>query len=140
MKNQNYTLKFTPLICKFKRKFGTNRKNDWNFTVYLFERTLFKQLRTMKNGNKLHRHEASDDQSRRENDEYRLVLYNDDVNEFNYVIEALIEVCSHDNLQAEQCTYLAHYQGQCEIKTGPYENLKSMKDTLVERGLRADIQ
>ncbi|MFO8234904.1 MAG: ATP-dependent Clp protease adaptor ClpS [Bacteroidales bacterium] len=94
----------------------------------------------MNNGNKLHRHEASDDHSRRDKGEYRLVLYNDDFNEFTYVIETLIEVCNHDNIQAEQCTYLAHYHGRCEVKSGLYEKLKSMKESLIERGLQAEIQ
>lgn len=48
-----------------------------------------------------------------------LVLYNDDVNTFDFVIQCLIEVCKHDALQAEQCTYIVHYNGKCTVKPGP---------------------
>ena len=43
----------------------------------------------------------------------QIVLYNDDVNTFDWVIESLIEVCEHEPLQAEQCTILVHYKGKC---------------------------
>lgn len=68
-----------------------------------------------------------------------LVLYNDDVNTFDFVIEALIEVCKHDTVQAEQCTYIVHYNGKCTVKSGPYTKLKPMRDALVDRGLSAVI-
>ena len=68
-----------------------------------------------------------------------LVLFNDEVHDFSYVIESLVEVCDHDNVQAEQCTYLAHYKGRCEIKQGAYEDLKQMKQALIERGLQSEI-
>lgn len=68
-----------------------------------------------------------------------LVLYNDDVNTFDFVIEALIEVCAHDTVQAEQCTYIVHYNGKCTVKNGPYTKLKPMRDALVDRGLSAVI-
>jgi ATP-dependent Clp protease adaptor protein ClpS len=68
-----------------------------------------------------------------------LVLYNDDVNTFDFVIEALIEVCEHDTIQAEQCTYIVHYNGKCTVKTGAYTKLKPMKDALIDRGLSAVI-
>ena len=53
-----------------------------------------------------------------ENAENKLVLYNDDVNTFDFVIESLIEVCKHTLEQAEQCTMLVHYKGKCTVKTG----------------------
>ena len=68
-----------------------------------------------------------------------LVLYNDDVNTFDFVIEALIEVCNHDSVQAEQCTYIIHYNGRCTIKSGHYTKLKPMRDALSDRGLSAII-
>ena len=87
---------------------------------------------------KLHKQQNSGSQSNKDKKK-NLVLYNDEVNDFNYVIESLIEVCNHDNVQAEQCTYLTHYNGKCDVKKGAYEELKVMKDGLNERGLQAEI-
>ena len=68
-----------------------------------------------------------------------LVLHNDDVHTFDYVIESLIEVCRMDATQAEQCTYLVHYKGKCDIKKGTYNVLKPFKEGLIERELNATI-
>ena len=64
-----------------------------------------------------------------------LVLHNDEVNEFNYVVESLVEVCEHGSLQAEQCTLIAHYKGKCDVKYGSISKLKPLKDELSRRGL-----
>lgn len=69
-----------------------------------------------------------------------LVLYNDDVNTFDFVIESLIKVCGHDLIQAEQCTYLVHYKGKCAVKTGSYKALKPLREALLDRGLSANIE
>ncbi len=69
-----------------------------------------------------------------------LVLHNDEVNEFNYVVESLVEVCDHGSLQAEQCTLIAHYRGKCEVKHGSLGKLKPMKDELTRRGLMSTIE
>ena len=69
-----------------------------------------------------------------------LVLFNDDENTFDHVIEALIEVCEHDLVQAEQCTYIVHYNGKCSVKNGSYLKLKPMKEGLTDRGLSAVIK
>jgi ATP-dependent Clp protease adaptor protein ClpS len=69
-----------------------------------------------------------------------LILYNDDVNTFDHVIESLIEICQHDVLQAEQCTYIVHYNGKCTVKSGTYLKLKPMKEGLCDRGLSAVIE
>ena len=74
-----------------------------------------------------------------ENEKRVLVLHNDDVNTFDYVIMCLIEVCKHSLHQAEQCTWLVHYKGKCEVKTGSYEFLEPMCTSLLERGLSAEI-
>ncbi len=68
-----------------------------------------------------------------------IVLYNDDHNTFDFVIESLIKVCRHDVLQAEQCTFLVHYTGKCAVKRGDYEKLKPMCTALLDRGLTAEI-
>jgi ATP-dependent Clp protease adaptor protein ClpS len=69
-----------------------------------------------------------------------LILYNDDVNTFEFVTESLIKVCNHDLLQAEQCTYLVHYTGKCAVKTGTFRKLKPLCEALLERGLTARIE
>lgn len=69
-----------------------------------------------------------------------LVLFNDDVNTFDFVIEALVDVCNHDMLQAEQCTYIVHYNGKCVVKSGSYSDLNPMREALCDRGLSAVIK
>ncbi len=70
---------------------------------------------------------------------YEIVLFNDDVNTFDFVIDSLIEVCDHTLEQAEQCTLLVHYKGKCTVKTGEYDDLKPRCTALLERGLSAEI-
>ena len=70
----------------------------------------------------------------------QIVLYDDDVNSFDFVIESLIKVCKHQSLQAEQCTYLVHHKGKCSVKKGAYEELESMCTALLERGLTSEIE
>ena len=72
-------------------------------------------------------------------DECHLILYNDDVNTFDFVIESLIEVCKHTLEQAEQCTMLVHYKGKCTVKTGDMEMLMPMHQKLLGRGLTSEI-
>lgn len=71
--------------------------------------------------------------------EYSLILHNDDVHSFDYVIEALIDICDHDYEQAVQCTLITHHKGSCDIRKGKFETLKQMKDALNERELNATI-
>lgn len=68
-----------------------------------------------------------------------LVLHNDDVNTFDFVIESLIEICSHTVEQAEQCTWLVHFKGKCDVKSGSYNFLEPMCVELLHRGLSAEI-
>lgn len=70
----------------------------------------------------------------------KLVLWNDDVNTFDFVIESLMEICGHTLEQAEQCTILVHYKGKCTVKTGAMEVLKPMHERLISRGLTSEIQ
>ncbi len=69
-----------------------------------------------------------------------IVLYNDDVNTFDFVIDTLMELCKHDALQAEQCAMLVHFKGRCEVKKGSYDELEPICSGLLERGLTAEIQ
>lgn len=68
-----------------------------------------------------------------------IVLYNDDVNTFDHVIETLIKACNHTPEQAEQCSLIVHYNGKCTVKTGLYSDLKPRCSMLVEAGLSAEI-
>ena len=69
-----------------------------------------------------------------------LILHNDEVNTFDFVIESLIEVCEHTTEQAEQCTYLVHYKGKCDVKAGGFDSLRPLRYALVDRGLTATIE
>ena len=42
-----------------------------------------------------------------------LILHNDEVNTFDYIIDSLIEVCNHNEIQAEQSATIAHYKIGC---------------------------
>lgn len=68
-----------------------------------------------------------------------LVVFNDDVNTFEHVISTLIRVCKHSPEQAEQCTLLIHFKGKCAVKSGLFEELKPMKDSICEAGIDAKI-
>lgn len=68
-----------------------------------------------------------------------IVLYNDDVNTFDHVIDTLIRVCQHSSEQAEQSAILVHYKGKCTVKTGVYDELKPQCTQLLEAGLSAEI-
>jgi ATP-dependent Clp protease adaptor protein ClpS len=71
---------------------------------------------------------------------HEIVLYNDHVNTFDFVIDSLIEICDHEPLQAEQCTLLVHYKGKCAVKKGSFEDLKPKCTALLQRGLTAEIE
>ncbi|MBT8273444.1 MAG: ATP-dependent Clp protease adaptor ClpS [Bacteroidia bacterium] len=71
--------------------------------------------------------------------QHEIVLYNDDVNTFDHVIESLIYACDHSPEQAEQCAIIVHYKGQCTVKTGEYDELKPRCTILLDAGLNAEI-
>lgn len=73
-------------------------------------------------------------------EQHDLIVYNDDVNTFDHVIEALIKVCRHDSIQAEQCTMIIHYNGKCQVKHGSFEKLEPMCTALLDRGISAVIE
>ena len=70
---------------------------------------------------------------------YEIVLFNDDVNTFDFVIEMLVKVCEHTSEQAEQCSIIVHNNGKCAVKTGDYKELKPRCSKLLEAGLSAEI-
>ena len=71
---------------------------------------------------------------------WKLILWNDDVNTFGWVIETLMDVCGHAQEQAEQCAYIVHFHGKCAVKNGNYEDLKPQCDAITERGINATIE
>ena len=71
--------------------------------------------------------------------EHQIVLFNDDVNTFDHVVETLIRVCGHTLEQAEQCSIIVHYKGKCTVRTGSYEELKSRCTQLLQADLSAEI-
>ena len=68
-----------------------------------------------------------------------LVVFNDDVNTFDHVIETLIKICKHTPEQAEQCTLIIHYRGKCTVKNGSFEELTPMRNAICQRGISAEI-
>jgi ATP-dependent Clp protease adaptor protein ClpS len=68
-----------------------------------------------------------------------LVVFNDDVNTFDHVIDTLIRVCRHTQEQAEQCTLLVHFKGKCAVKNGSFDFLKPMREAICEAGIDARI-
>lgn len=70
---------------------------------------------------------------------HEIILYNDDVNTFDHVINVLIATCEHTPEQAEQCAYIVHFKGKCTVKTGSYEDLQPRCSKLLEEGLSAEI-
>jgi len=75
-----------------------------------------------------------------EKKENHIILYNDDVNTFDWVIHSLIDICRHDSLQAEQCSHIVHHNGKCSVKDGYFEELRPMCEALIDRGLSATIE
>ena len=74
-----------------------------------------------------------------EEKEHQIILYNDNVNTFDHVIECLVKICNHSQIQAEQCAYIVHYKGKCSVKTGPLNELIPKCNLLLEEGLSAEV-
>lgn len=75
----------------------------------------------------------------KESNQNEIVLYNDEVNTFDHVINTLIYACEHTPEQAEQCSIIVHYKGKCTVKTGDFNELKPRCSMLLEAGLSAEI-
>jgi ATP-dependent Clp protease adaptor protein ClpS len=88
------------------------------------------------------RRETNKDASQQKNSSEmrQLVLHNDEVNTFDYVIDSLREVCGHNRLQAEQCAIITHLKGSCDIKRGAYSELENMYNTLLHKFLTVTIE
>ena len=72
-------------------------------------------------------------------DSRKLILYNDDVNTFDHVIECLVSICDHEVIQAEQCAHLVHHKGKCIVKVGSIEKLKPLSEALALQKLSVEI-
>ena len=68
-----------------------------------------------------------------------LVLHNDEINTFDYVMEILVEICEHSITQAEQCATITHFKGKCEVKSGSVSEMKELRYQLISRGLKATV-
>ena len=68
-----------------------------------------------------------------------LVLHNDEVNSFDYVMETLVDVCDHSMTQAEQCAFITHHKGKCEVRSGSLSEMKELRYKLISRGLKASV-
>lgn len=71
---------------------------------------------------------------------YKLILNNDDINSFDWVITCLMKVCGHEYEQASQCAHIVHFKGVCDVKYGSYEKISEMKDKLRGAGLSATME
>ncbi|HRN73765.1 MAG TPA: ATP-dependent Clp protease adaptor ClpS [Ginsengibacter sp.] len=71
---------------------------------------------------------------------YQLIVWNDEVNTFDWVIQALVEICGHTHEQAEQCALIIHTQGKYAVKNGDFDTLKPMCDQITDRGIGATIE
>lgn len=69
-----------------------------------------------------------------------LIVWNDEVNTFQWVIETLMDICGHSYEQAEQCSYIIHFQGKYAVKKGTYDELKPMCDAITDRGIGATVE
>ena len=71
---------------------------------------------------------------------HKLVLYNDSVNDYNYIMACLIRFCKHDPIQAEQCAIIAHNVGQCSVKSGDFLEMLEIKSTFEELQIKSEIE
>lgn len=70
---------------------------------------------------------------------YSVVVFNDETNTFDHVIDTLIEVCDHSQEQAEQCTLIIHFKGKCSVKNGDFDELAPIRNAICQRGISAEI-
>ncbi len=74
-----------------------------------------------------------------EEEVHNLIVWNDHVNTFDWVIESLVDICGHENMQAEQCALIIHHKGKCGVKRGSFDDLRPQAEALIDRGIQATI-
>jgi ATP-dependent Clp protease adaptor protein ClpS len=70
----------------------------------------------------------------------QLIVWNDEVNTFEWVIDTLVEICGHSQEQAEQCAYIIHFRGKYAVQLGSFEALKPKAEAIIDRGISATIE
>lgn len=70
---------------------------------------------------------------------WSLVVFNDEVNTFDHVIDTLVDVCGHEFTQAEQCAMIIHLKGKCAVNSGEYDELVSQRNEICRRGISAEV-
>lgn len=85
-------------------------------------------------------HQESEETISLLDNDHVLIVWNDDYNTFDWVIQSLMEVCGHDQIQAEQCALIIHNKGKYAVKNGDFETLKAMADSINERGINATVE
>ena len=88
---------------------------------------------------KVKKSKKSSDNISESGDDYSLILFNDEINTFDFVVETLMQVCEHDSEQAHQCALIAHHRGKCEVKKGLKEDLKHRCSIMINKGLSVEI-
>jgi ATP-dependent Clp protease adaptor protein ClpS len=71
---------------------------------------------------------------------HKLVIYNDDVNSYQYIMASLIRFCKHEPIQAEQCTVIAHNKGKCSVKSGDFMDMFELKNTFDGLDIKSEIE
>ncbi|NOR87607.1 MAG: ATP-dependent Clp protease adaptor ClpS [Bacteroidales bacterium] len=85
------------------------------------------------------KHQSDQESQEMLEDNKSLVLFNDDFNTFDFVIDTLMDVCEHDQVQAEQCAFIVHYKGKCAVKSGTHHELKAPFNEMSNRDLTVSI-
>lgn len=80
------------------------------------------------------------EEKKSEKKENHIVIYNDDVNTFDHVIQCLMEICGHEEMQASQCAHIIHNNGKCSVKQGSFKKLRPLCEALIDRDLSATIE
>ena len=75
-----------------------------------------------------------------DNKTHKVVIYNDDVNSYDYVTACLIRMCKHDPIQAEQCAVVAHNIGKCAVKSGNYLDMYELKSTFDDLDINCELE
>lgn len=108
----------------------------------VYDRLLIVFLQAMKAmfSNPAHQEDFATDVLENTGNNSRLIVWNDEVNTFDWVIQTLVEICKHTPEQAEQCALIIHTKGKYAVKEGIYDNLKPMCDAIIERGINATVE
>lgn len=75
-----------------------------------------------------------------QSDNWQLIVWNDNVNTFDWVIESLVAICRHTYEQAEQCALFIHFKGKYAVKHGDLDKLRPMCEALLNRSITATIE